>query len=621
VPSAALPLLDRAQAGAGDEAAVAAGDTWPGLMRRAAGHLARGVVAAAGGRIAGRRVVLLVGKGNNGGDGWAAARRLRDEHGAHCTVVAVDGIEVPGSDEAVANRTAWLGSGGRAVSGTDHLDAVLADAEVVVDCLLGTGARGAPRGAAGVAVAALARVGHGGPVVVACDIPSGVDADDGTVAEVAVRADVTVTFGALKRGLLLHPGAVNAGRVLVGSLGPAYDRFATDAARWWALTPAGAAPTPLPPHADKRARGVVLAVAGAVGTAGAAALTGAGALHGGAGLVTVATPDPVRTEVAARLDAGAMVRGLPADEQGGAHPDAVHALPPLPGGPAGPSAPAGQGGAVVAGPGLGVGPGATGLVSWLRANTERLVLDADALNVHRDDPGALADHLGALVLTPHERELARIGGGSDGPDAWSRRVTRVPELAAAYDATIVAKGPGTLVAAPDGRVWVCPVGGPALGSGGTGDVLAGVLGAAVAAAEDPDAVPLAVARAVWWHAAAGAVAGADRAGRATATDLLAALPRVLGALASGRTLPGAASSGERGPGGAVAGSRHPAVHPAVQAAAHAAAHPAVVAAWGALPWESWQAASAPAPTAATEAAATEAAATAVPATRTGRSGM
>ncbi len=581
-----LPLLDAAQAGAGDEAAVAAGDTWSGLMQRAAGHLARGVVAAAGGRIAGRRVVLLVGKGNNGGDGWAAARRLRAEHGAHCTVVAVDGTETPGSDEALANRAAWLAEGGRTVAGTDHLDAVLADAEVVVDCLLGTGARGAPRGAAGTAVTALLRcrrrpaTAGAPPRVVACDIPSGVDADDGAVAGAAVEADVTVTFGALKRGLVLHPGAVHAGRVLLGSLGTAYDRFAAETSSWSALTPTGAAPPQLAHAADKRSRGVVLALAGAVGTSGAGALSATGALRAGAGLVTVAAPAPVRAEVAARLDAGAMVRALPADADGGVHPDAVHALPPLPTVP---------GGAVVAGPGIGVGAGAAQVVAHLRAHAQRLVLDADALNVHRDDPEALADHRGVLVITPHERELARIGGGEDGADAWHRRVTRVPELAARYDATVVAKGPGTMVAAPDGRVWVCPVGGPALGSGGTGDVLAGVIAAAVAAADEDDPqvaagaedaaasgaaraadVALAVARAVWWHAAAGVLAGGDRAGRATATDVLAALPAALGALAGEGQPPAPATP---------AGPRSPRARGSAVAAR---------ASWGALPWEPWQ---------------------------------
>jgi ADP-dependent NAD(P)H-hydrate dehydratase / NAD(P)H-hydrate epimerase len=504
----ALPLLDAAAARAGDRAAVEAGDTWAGLMERAAGHLARGVLALAG-RGYGLRVAIVVGKGNNGGDGWAAARLLAG-HGAQAWVVAPDGLDTEVSDETAANRAAWHAGGERTSGGTGDLAAALRWCDVAVDALLGTGVSGAPRGVTGEACRALLQARAAGTPVVACDVPSGVSSDDGSAPDGAVRADLTVTFGGLKRGLLLHPGAAHAGRVVVGELGSGYR---PGAQAWQALTPAGAAPPSYPQAADKRARGSVLVVAGAVGTSGAAALAGGGALAAGAGLVTVATPAPVRAEVAAHHPS-LMVRGLPADEQGAVAADAAHGLPEV-------------ADVVVAGPGLGYGPGAAALVAALRERAGRLVLDADALNVHREDPAVLAEHRGALVLTPHERELARLGGGDDGPDAWRRRVERVPELAARFDATIVAKGPGTLVAAPDGRVWVTPMGGPALGSGGTGDVLAGVVGAAIATAED---VPLAVARAVWWHAAAGERAGRGRAGRATARDLLTALPTTLGAL-------------------------------------------------------------------------------------------
>jgi ADP-dependent NAD(P)H-hydrate dehydratase / NAD(P)H-hydrate epimerase len=512
---AAVPLLDAVEARRGDEAAVAAGDTWHGLMRRAAGHLARGVLAEVS-RSYGVRVVVLVGRGDNGGDGWAAAPLLAAA-GAHVEVVAVDGVDTEVSEATARVRHAWRTSGGRTSHGTADLDARLERADVAVDCLLGTGARGAPRGPAADAVAALRAAADRGLPVVACDVPSGVGADDGVVAGDAVRAVRTVTFGGPKRGLLLHPGAAHAGRVVVGDLGPAYD---PGVSAWRMLTPAGAAPPTFDVAAEKRARGSVLVLAGAIGTSGAAALAATGALRAGAGLVSLATPESVRAEVAARTDAGVMVRGL-ADVDGDLAPELD--LPDL-----------GGIDAVVAGPGLGHGAGAAAAVASLRSQAPRLVLDADALNVHRDDPDRLADHAGDLVLTPHERELARIGGGDDGPDAWTARATRVPELAARYRATIVAKGPGTLVAAPDGRVWVCPLGGPALGSGGTGDALAGIVGAAIARADD---VPLAVARAVWWHAAAGQRAGQDRAGRATATDLLAALPSVLGQLADGRWNP------------------------------------------------------------------------------------
>lgn len=515
-PRDAVPLLDADGARAGDAAAVDAGETWAGLMDRAAGHLARGIVAA-GGHGYGLKVAIVVGKGNNGGDGWAVARRLR-EHGATAWVIAPDGVEVAVSDEAAANRAAWLASGGRSSPGLDDLSAALAWCDVAVDALLGTGTTGAPREPAATAVAALRQAHAEGTTVVACDIPTGVNADDGAAEPgTAVVADVTVTFGGIKRGLLLHPGAAHVGRIVVGDLGRRYDPGPT---AWQALTAAGAAPAPLQPDDDKRSRGVVLVVAGAVGTAGAAALAATGALRAGAGLVTVAVPEPIRAEVVAAADPGVMVRPLPADENGQLTADAVHALPDLV-----------HVDAVVAGPGLGVGAGVAAVVAHLRQAARRLVLDADALNVHRDAPAALGDHPGGpLVLTPHARELARIGGGDDGDDAWEHRVERAPALASSYEATIVVKGPGTLVAAPDGRVWVCPRGGPALGSGGTGDALAGIIGAAIA--RDADPLPLEVARAVWWHAAAGERAGRTCADRATATGLLAELPATLRSLAS-----------------------------------------------------------------------------------------
>lgn len=555
-----VPLLDAAGARAGDAAAVEAGDTSAALMDRAAGHLARGIVAA-GGHGYGLRVAVLVGKGNNGGDGWAAACRLR-EHGASAWIVAVDGHDVEVSDEAAANRAAWIDGGGRTSDGLADLDTALAWCDVAVDALLGTGTRGAPRGSAGAGVAALRGAHATGTTVVACDIPSGVAADDGAAApDAAVIADVTVTFGGVKRGLLLHPGAAHAGRILVGDLGPRYDPGETT---WDVLTPVGAAPARFDAATDKRGRGTALVVAGASGTSGAAALAATGALHAGAGLVTAAVPAPARADVAAGTDPGVMVRALPADEQGAVAAAAVHALPNLD-----------AVDVVVAGPGLGHGSGAAAVVAALRRDARRLVLDADALNVHRDAPEALAEHRGELVLTPHERELARIGGGSDGHDAWMHRVERVPDLARSFDATIVVKGPGTMVVAPDGRVWVCPLGGPELGSGGTGDALAGIIGAAIATTDD---VPLAVAQAVWWHAAAGEAAGRRAARRATATGLLGELPTVLadlsawtdawGSGAASRALASAGPGVAGGPGAARGGRGG--------------------AGGGSLPWDAWR---------------------------------
>ncbi|MCC5949848.1 MAG: NAD(P)H-hydrate epimerase, partial [Nitriliruptoraceae bacterium] len=250
----AVPLLDAAAARAGDEAAVAAGDSWAGLMARAAGHLARHTVRFAG-RGAGLKVAVVVGKGNNGGDGWAAARLLERRYGAQAWVIAVHGLQVELSAEAAAERAAWRRTRGRTSAGTDALEPALRWCDVAIDAVLGTGIRGEVRDEAAIATRALRAAHDAGTPVVACDVPSGVSSDDGQAARDAVVADLTVTFGARKRGLVLHPGAAHAGRVAVASLGPGTDAWvrspaatqASDTGRgpWMALTARGAAPTPL----------------------------------------------------------------------------------------------------------------------------------------------------------------------------------------------------------------------------------------------------------------------------------------------------------------------------------------------------------------------------------------
>ena len=520
-------LLDADAARAGDEAAVAAGDGRGVLMARAAGHLARVTVEAVGGGY-GRRALVVVGRGDNGGDGWAAAPLLA-RRGMLVTVLAVDGLDAPTSEAAATARASWLAAGGRVLDGPGSAPV---GSDVVVDAVLGTGARGPLRDAALVGCAAVRDARAAGARVVACDVPSGVSVDDGTAVDGAVVADVTVTFGALKRGLVLHPGAAHVGRLVVGRLGA---RWPVADTGWAALGPADAAPPERADDDEKRRRGTVLVVAGGPSTSGAAALAGRGALVAGAGLVTVATPGPARAVVAAH-DPAMMVLALPADADGALAAGAEHALPVAD--------------VVVAGPGLGTGAAVGALVAALRSRPSPLVLDADALNVVRDDPQALADHAGPLVLTPHARELARIGGGSDADDALAHRVERVGPLAERLGAVVVVKGPGSLVVAPDGRRWVTPLGSAALATGGTGDVLAGMIGAAIAT--DPEDVALAVARAVWWHAAAGELAGAGAGGRPSASAVATAVPAVLARLARsadpgpGRVAGSASGRGEPG---------------------------------------------------------------------------
>ncbi len=534
-----LPLVGAAGARAADAMAEAAGLPRATLMARAAGHLARTALLV-GGRSYGLRVDVVVGPGDNGGDGWAAAPLLAAA-GADVRVLVPDGVTGPRSPAGAAARDAWVAAGGRTLplpaTAPDGGDGRRGRPDVVLDCLLGTGATGPLRGGVAAGAARIAAARRAGARVVACDVPTGVDADTGEVADGAVVADATVTFGAPRPGLLLHPGAGCAGAVHVGRLGAGHpvDALGT---RWGVLDADGARPAAVPADAEKRGRGTVLVVAGRTGASGAAALAARGALAAGAGLVRVAVPAPVRAEVATHHPA-AMVVGLPADADGALHPDAVHALAPH----------LADADAVVAGPGLGPGAGAAAVVAALLAREGALVLDADALNLHRGDPTPLAGHRGPLVLTPHARELARLA-----PDAGRDRTAVVPDLARRLGAIVVAKGPGTLVAGPGGDVLVEPPGAAALATGGTGDVLAGMIGAVLAALvaaggrsdpADPELLR-AVARAVRWHAVAGRRAGALGAGRTDALAVARALPAALTDCAAAPAPP------DRGPSGRTA---------------------------------------------------------------------
>ncbi|MGH8906144.1 MAG: NAD(P)H-hydrate dehydratase [Egibacteraceae bacterium] len=494
-----VPLFTPTQVRAMDQRAFGRGVASAALMERASGHLARAVLRL-GGRGYGLRVGILAGKGNNGGDGIAAGRRLLDA-GAAPLVHLVEGERALGED-GVRELCAYAGAGGRLAN---TVEAALDWADVAVDCLLGTGARGEPRSPYREAIMVL-RAREGLPVV-ACDIPSGVDADTGGVASVAVRADLTVCLGAHKRGLWLSPARSFCGRLVLGELGivDADDQpeaHVLEAADVAALVP------PAPPEGEKRTQGVVVVLAGSPGMAGAAVLAARGALAAGAGLVTVATADPDLVTVAvpealtARLDLadpGASFEAL-----AGRLEDAD---------------------ALAVGPGLGHDERTCRLVRRIVREVEvPIVLDADGINVFRHDGDALADHAAPLfVLTPHGREFARLLG-SGAEDVWEQRVALVPEKARAWGAVLVVKGPGTLIGAPDGRVWVNPTGSAALATGGTGDVLTGM--AATLVAQRPE--PQSVVAAVWLHGAAGQAAeGRLTARPVTPLDVAAALPDVL----------------------------------------------------------------------------------------------
>jgi NAD(P)H-hydrate epimerase len=468
------------------------------LMERAGEGLAALVwqVAAQG------PVAIVCGGGNNGGDGLVVARLLRAAGREVRVVLAADPAALRG--DAAENLRRLPGEAPVPLG-----DRVLEGAAVVVDAVLGTGARGAPRGDGLAAVEAM--VGAGLPVV-AADVPSGVDATTGEVAGAAVRAAATATFVAAKPGLWIHPGKEHAGRVAVVDL--AVPEGAPVAPDVGLVRPEVLTLVPRRAVAGtKFTSGHVMVLGGSRGLTGAPTMAAEAAMRAGAGYVTALVPASVEPVLEAKLTE-VMTRALP-DAEGHLEPAGIDVVLEV----------ARRGGALALGPGLGRSAGALELArEAARRAPVALVLDADGLNAHAGRLEDLAVREAPTVLTPHGGELARLLD-VDSDAVRARRLHHAREAARRARAVVVLKGDDTLVAAPDGKVAVNGLAAPMLATAGTGDVLCGVLAALLAKGLEPFA---AAAAAVRWHAAAGRRAAADRGSEGViATDLLAALPRAL----------------------------------------------------------------------------------------------
>ncbi len=463
-----------------------------------------------------RRVAVLCGRGNNGGDGFVVARLLRGR-GVDPTVFVLGAPDAVRGDArtnldilgrlgvrvlAVPDAAAW------ARHGPD-----LAWHDLIVDAMFGTGL-GRPLG--GMLQAVVDDVNAARAPVVSVDLPSGLSADSHQPPGPAVRAAVTVTLGAPKIPLVLPPGDTRAGELVVADIGIPADIIDEAAGpRLELLTPAGVRRL-IPGRAGgahKGDFGHVLIVAGSRGKTGAACLAGIGALRSGAGLVTVATPASCLPTVAAgapeymTLPLAETAGGLVSGEALAAVLDA-------------------RCDAIAVGPGLGTGAGATRLVHGLleRAGVP-LVLDADALNVCADAPSRLDRQGGPdVILTPHPGEMARLCGRS-AAEVQADRLGTARRFATERRAHVVLKGARTLVAGPDGAVHVNRTGNPGMATGGTGDVLAGVVAAWLGQLGDASA---ACRAGVYLHGLAGDLAAASGGEAAlTASDLAAALGRAL----------------------------------------------------------------------------------------------
>jgi len=456
--------LTSEQARSVEDAAVATGADLAALMRAAGAAVAGEVMAA---RPEGE-VVVLAGHGNNGGDGWVAARELLGA-GRTVTVLALagpdslNGIAADAARDAVSAGVSWRKVGGDAL-------AEVSGASVVVDAMLGTGASGALRPPLDAIVGA---VNASGAYVVAVDVPTGVDADTGAVAGPAIRADLTVTFTALKRGLVLHPGAGHAGEVVLADIGidPALAEVAGSPEVWPAEKYAALLPRPRV-DAHKNDRGRVLVVAGSAQYPGAAILAAKGAERAGAGYVTLAVPVSVVAIAQAHLLSVPVV-GLP---QGRVHSLSSAALDKA-------LQLARDHDAVVLGPGLTLADGAVVTARGLVAKLDKpLVIDADGLNALVDAEELLGRRTAPTVLTPNPGELARLLS-TTAEKVQADRIAAAATLAA-KETAVVLKGAGTVISC-GGRHVVNVSGSPALATAGSGDVLAGIIGALLAQGLSP----------------------------------------------------------------------------------------------------------------------------------------
>jgi ADP-dependent NAD(P)H-hydrate dehydratase / NAD(P)H-hydrate epimerase len=429
-------------------------ETIPELMERAGGAVAREAMLA---YPAATTFACVCGDGSNGGDGRVAAQVLRES--GHVA---------------------------------DETDEDLDRYEVVVDALFGTGFHGAPRPEA---AELIARMNAAEAAIVSVDVPSGVDASTGEIADDAVEADLTVTFHAPKVGLVVAPGRFAAGRVVVADIG--LEEGHTQVRR---ATPSILDAVPLRGARDtKYSSGSVLVVGGQPGMTSAACLTAMAALRADAGYVTLAVPEEsLDTAEALALEP---VKLAWSDD------DALEKL----------EAAAERAGALAIGPGLGRFEARTVLVRALLEQVELpAVVDADGLFALEP-----VERRSATVLTPHAGELARLLGRES---AWvdAHRLAAAREAAKRFGAVVLLKGADTIVASPAGDVVVCDVGPPALATAGTGDVLTGVVASFLA--KGLDATQAAAAAAVA-HGTAARLR--EPAAGLVASDLLSLLPSAL----------------------------------------------------------------------------------------------
>lgn len=466
--------------------------------------------------LTGRRVTVIAGRGNNGGDGSVAARLLHDSRAEVSVFLLADPADVSGDAKTNLDLLLRAKVPLKPIQSASEIESALLDSEVVVDAIFGTGLRGDITGLASDVIDAINTCGR---PVVAVDIPSGLDADTGRIWGVCVRADCTVTFALPKTGLMTYPGADCVGELVVADIGiphQLYDEIETEVT----------GDTWVAERLPKRARdahkgtfGTVLVIAGSPGLTGAAAMAGEAALRSGAGLSTVAVPIGLQDVMAAKLTE-VMTAGLPETESRTLSAKALKPALDL----------SEKATALVLGCGLGTHPDTCEFVKqFVRSVRKRMVVDADGLNCLAGDAGVLEGEHGELVVTPHPGEMARLLGTASA-EIQSNRIDTAKLAASRFRSVVVLKGARTVIADPSGRVFVNTTGNVGMATGGTGDVLSGAIGGLLAQGLSPfDAAVCGV----YIHGRAGDIAASElgEAGM-IAGDVLRSLPIALNELDS-----------------------------------------------------------------------------------------
>jgi ADP-dependent NAD(P)H-hydrate dehydratase / NAD(P)H-hydrate epimerase len=507
------------------------------LMERAGSEVAAAIIEEFG-PIEGKRVVVVAGKGNNGGDGFVVARHMLEAGAAPRIALVGSRADVRGDAAGALARADAAGVPVSVIEGDERawgtvratVSDALAGADLVVDALLGTGAAGAPRGAIAEAIAALEASGQARPSrpVIAIDIPSGIDADTGAAPGLAVHAALTVTLALAKPGLFLYPGRSHAGRLRVAAIGipaTAVERVALDT-RLYADAERGALQLPArAPDAHKRQVGSVLVAGASPGLTGSVFLAGMAALRSGAGLVTLAVPRSVQAILAAKAteimtlelsDTKSHCLGSPAARE---LLDAAERFDVL-----------------ALGPGLGRGAESRAFASEvLEGWRGPVVVDADALWVlanglarlraAAEGGGRAGAGQGAdVVVTPHAGEAERLTGESREAIA-ADRIAFARRSAIAMAGTFLLKGNPTIIADKSGVVTLNITGNCGMATAGAGDVLTGLIAGLIAQGMGGAEAARAGA---WLHGRAGDLAAGARGFRSLiAGDILEFLPQAI----------------------------------------------------------------------------------------------